>query len=172
VRGRVLRPVRPVEPEVERGGVGAQHAGQHVEDRADLATPVLGGLHDLRVQAHGGVVHEDPVADQGEVDPPLGRRSERVQGTHHVVSIEPEVHGQVVSGPRGHADERDVVSHGHAGHEGLRTVPAGHPNHIGAPGDGILGQPHQVVSLAQHDGLDAPFARFLNQSEALHLSVP
>ncbi|MDN5748938.1 MAG: hypothetical protein L0H64_10565 [Pseudonocardia sp.] len=41
--------------------------------------------------------------------------------------------------------ERDVVAPCHVGDQRLRAVPAGHPDHVGAAGHGLLGELLQVV---------------------------
>jgi hypothetical protein len=167
----VLGAVGAGESEIERGGVRAQHRRQQLQRGAHLAVPVGRRLHDLGVQADGGVVDEHPVADQAQIDPPLHRRPEGVQRAHHVVAVQPEVHGQVVAGPGGDADERHLVAHGDAGDQRLRAVPAGHADHVGAPGHRLLGEPDQVVARGQHHRLDAPPAGLLHQAEPLHLAA-
>jgi hypothetical protein len=129
-------------------------------------------LHDLGVQAHRGVVDEHPAAGQTQVDAPLHRRPERIEGTDHVVAVQPEVHGQMVAGARGDADECHSVIGGHAGHQRLRAVSTGHADHVGTAGDGLLGQSTQVVARCQHDRLDASPLRLLDEVESLHLAAP
>jgi hypothetical protein len=167
--GRVLRPVGPGEPQVEGNGMGTEHAREQLEGRVELVCPVGRGLHDLRVQTHARVVDEDAVSDHAQVDAPLDRHAERVEGSHHVVAVEPEVHGQMVAGARGDTDERDVVCRGGAGHQRLRAVPSGHAEHVRATGHGLLGKPPRVVPRLQDDRIDAPAAGLLRQPEPLDL---
>ena len=85
--------------------------------------------------------------------------------------IEPEVEREVVSGPSGHAHERKIVLHGNGGNQSLRAVPAGHPQAIGTPRDGVPGELGQVEAMVQHHGLDSEGGCQLHQSERLDLAA-
>jgi hypothetical protein len=66
----------------------------------------------------------------------------------------------VVAGPGGDADEPEVVGGGDAGHQCLGAVAAGHAEHVGAPGHGLLGERAQVVArAAEYNRFDAAPAR-------------
>ena len=73
--------------------------------------------------------------------------------------------------PGGHADEGDVMGGGDAGHQGLGAVAAGHAEHVGAAGHGLLGKPAQVVARTEHDRFDAAPARLLDQVESFDLAA-
>ena len=78
----------------------------------------------------------------------------------------------MVPGARRDAHVRNIVPRGDRGNQRLRTVAAGHADHVGAPGDSVLGQLEQVIAWAQDDGLDAPLPAFLGEVEPLHLAAP
>jgi hypothetical protein len=133
--------------------------------------PVGGRLHDLGVQAGGGVVDEHPLPDQAQVDPALHRLAEGVQGPGHVLAVQAQVHGQVVAGAGGDADEPDVVAGGDAGDQGLGAVAAGHAEDVGATGHGVLGELEQVVAGLEEDRDDAAPVGLGDQVEALDLAA-
>jgi hypothetical protein len=84
--GLVLGAVGAGEPQVERGDAGAEHGREQLEGGVDLVVAVGGGLHDLGVQAHGGVVDEHLVVDQAQVDAALTAGPTRVPGVGLLLS--------------------------------------------------------------------------------------
>jgi hypothetical protein len=60
---------------------------------------------------------------------------------------------------------------GDAGHQRLGAVAAGHAEHVGAAGHGLLGKPAQVVARTEHDRFDAAPARLLSQVESFDLAA-
>ena len=127
------------ELQVERLGARTEHRRQHLEDRVDLVVAVLRRLDDLRVQAHGDVVDEDPLAQQREIDATFHRLAERVERADDVVPVETEVHGEMVLRAGRDTGEGDVVLPGHVRHERLRSV---------APATPIASAPRATASLA------------------------
>ena len=73
---------------------------------------------------------------------------------------------------RGHAHEREVVRSRDRGDDGLRAVPAGHPDHVRAAGNGILGKRAQIIPGSEQDRLDAPTCTFTLEVEPLDLAAP
>ena len=67
-------------------------------------------MDDGGVHAERGVVDEDAVAEQGQVDAALDGVAVRLQCGRDVVAVEPEVEGEVVAGARGYAHKGDVVA--------------------------------------------------------------
>ena len=161
--------VRSREPEIERLGVGSEHRRQRGQGGVDLGVPILGRSHDGRVQAERHVVDEDPPVDLGEVHRPLPRFPERVERSHHVVPIQPEIEREVIAGPRGDDHHRNPSFGGDARDERLRPVAAGHPDHVGPVIHGSASQVEHVVARLEDHGLDTPLPTLVHQVEALRL---
>jgi hypothetical protein len=92
--------------------------------------------------------------DRGEVDAELDAIVKGCQGAKHVVTIQPQVECKVVSRAGWDDHKRDAVPGGTAGDDGLGAVAAGHPNHISAAINRILGQTQQVVTAIEDDRFD------------------
>ena len=58
--------------------------------------------------------------------------------------------------PAGTHTNGTVVPAGDVGDQGLRPVAPGHPDHVGARGDGLLGERREVVTALQDHRLDPP----------------
>ncbi len=97
----------------------AQHLGEQSSRRGRLRLSVALLLDDGGVDTEGDVVDEEAVVHRGVVDPALDGIAEGVHTLAGVGAIEPEVEGEVVSGPRGHADEREIVLYGDGGDQCL-----------------------------------------------------
>jgi hypothetical protein len=166
---RDIGAIGPGEPQVEGSRVPAQQIGQHRADRPELGVAVLGGLNHLGVEPERRVVHEHPAVDGGQVDRDIDPVAEGLQRAHHIVAVEAEVEREVVPGPGRDAHVRDAPAAGDGRDQRLRAVAAGHADHVGAAGDRVVGQPEQVVSRPQHDGLDAAPLALLGQPEPLGL---
>ena len=74
----------------------------------------------------------------------------------------------MVSRPGRHTHERDVVLHRDPGDEGLRAVPAGHPDHVGRAG-GLPCQRQQIVTRPEQHRVDTSPLRLQDELEPLHL---
>jgi hypothetical protein len=131
------------ESEIKRGGVGPQHGRQQLKGGADLVVPVGRGLDDLGVQAGGGVVDEHPLAGHPQVDAPLHRLAEGVQGAGHgLLGQLPQVvaRGQdhrVDPAPPGLLDQVEALDLAAARlgvHQQDRPVPPGPPAPRGSAG--------------------------------------
>jgi hypothetical protein len=70
----------------------------------------------------------------------------------------------MVAGAGRDAHERKPVRGGHRGHDGQRSVTAGHSQCVRAAGCGRIGQLCQIVALAKEDYLDALFTRPLGKA--------
>ena len=158
------------EVEVERLRSGTHQVGQHRGGRPALGLAVLRRSDDLGVHPEGHVVDEDPPVHRAQVDAPLDRRVEGVEGGDDVVAVQPEVEGEAVASAGGDAHEGHIGRHRHAGHQRLRSVPARHADHVRAPVDRTLGQLEQVVPGLEDHRLDAASAALLGQREPLRLA--
>jgi hypothetical protein len=169
VRGGLSRAVGSGEPQVQRRGVWPEQFGQHVGRGPQLRVPVLRGPHDRGVDPQRGVVDEHAAVDLRQVDAPLRAVGERVQRADDVVAVQAEVEGEVVPRPSGHHYVRDAVRRGHGRHQGLRPVAARHADDVGAAGDRVLREPHEVVAGLEHDRLDAPCLALVLEVESRRL---
>jgi hypothetical protein len=109
------------------------------------------------------------VPEEGQVDAALHRVVVGVERGRDVGAVQPEVEGEVVAGTGRHADERDVMPPGDVRDQSLRAVAAGHPDHVRASGDGLLGERSQVVPALQHHRRHTPASCLLLQAEPLDL---
>ena len=134
-----------------------------------LAVAVL--LDDRGVGTQRDVVHEEAAVDGGIVDLALDGVGEGAQRAAGIVPIEAEIEGEVVPGPRRHADERYPGRGRHRGHEGLRTVTPGHAEAVGPAGHRVLGQASQVVAAVEQHGLHPQVLSQLDQAELLDLAA-
>ena len=146
-------------------------SGQQGLGRLHLGVAVAVLLDDRGVDAERHVVDEEPIVDRGVVDPPFDRVPEGVDAPAGVLTVETEVEGEVVAGAGGDADERDIVLDGDRRDEGLRAVAAGHPQAVGATGDGIAGELLEIEAVVEHHRLDAELVGQLDQTELLDLST-
>ena len=169
VRAPVGFTVRPGEAQVERLGVGSEHSGERGQRGVDLGIAVLRRSHDRRVQAEGDVVDEDPPVDLGEIHRSLLGLPERIERPHHVVAIEPQIECQVIACPGGDDHHRNTSLGGDARHERLRSIAAGHPDHVGPSVDRTARQVEQIVSLLEDHRLDIALAALLLQVEPFGL---
>ncbi len=65
-----------------------------------LGVPVALALHRLGVEPERDVVDERAPVDLGEIDHPLTAGDKGIQGPHHVVAVDAEIEGEVVSRAR------------------------------------------------------------------------
>src|SRR6185369_16148396 len=124
---------------------GAQ-AGQH------LAAPavVLAAVHERRVDPERDVVQEAATADPADVHTPLFS-AERLERAERVVSIEPNVAGEVIPGAEGNADEGQIALDRDRGDARHGAVTAGHAEHVdGGPARELRG----VFAVADDPRLD------------------
>ena len=134
-----------------------------------LASRYAGDLDDLGVHPEGHVVDEDPPVHRAQVDAPLDGGVEGVQRGEDVVAVQPEVEGEAVASAGGDAHQRHVGRHRHARDQRLRSVPAGHADHVRPALDGTPGELEQVVTGLEDHRLDAASAALLRQREPLGL---
>ena len=78
----------------------------------------------------------------------------------------------MIARARGHAHEREVVRSGDRGDDPLRAIPTGHPDHIRATSDRILGKRAQIIPGSEQDRLDAPTYALTLEVEPLDLAAP
>ena len=121
----------------------------------------------MRVQTERRVVDEDLVIHSCEVDASFDSVREGVEGAEHVISVEAQVEREVVPGTSGDTDVRDLVPHCHRRDQGLRAVTTGHPDHVRAVGDGLLGELGQIVAWTEQQRLDPTLECLLGQLPAL-----
>ncbi len=168
--GMVFVPSRPPPRQVERAALRADHVGHGVQQRAQLRLAIAGPLYRLGVETERDVVHEHPPVHLGEIDPPLPAVDKGIQSADDVVAVDPQVEGEVVPGPRGHARVGKVQLRGDRRDDRLRSIPAGHREAIGSLSDRISHQLAEVGSSCELDGSDPARPRLLREGESLRLA--
>jgi hypothetical protein len=128
-------------------------------------------LHDLGVGAEGRVVDERAVADQAKVDAQLDAVGQGIRAGGWVVSVQPEIEGEVVAGARGDDHHRDIPRGGDARDQGLGSVAACHPEQVGPAIDGVAGERGHVDNPGtfQHGHLGAERGGLILEPELRHL---
>ena len=98
------------------------------------AAVVLATVDEVRVGAERDVVEEHAVVRPSDVDPPLGS-GVGVECADRVITVEPDIAGEVVPGAERDAHERQVPLDRDRRDRRERAVPAGDPEllRIGAP---------------------------------------
>ena len=138
------------------GGARTHQVRQHLGDRPALGLAVLVGRHDPRVQPERHVVDEDLAVDLAQVDGGFTGRPEHVECPDRIITVDPEVEGEMIARTGRDAHEWQSMRGRDRGHHRLGAVAAGHAQRIRAPGDRGLGQRLQVVARLEENGLDAP----------------
>ena len=133
--------------EVELGADGAEDRRYGVEQGPDLGVAVALALNRLGVQAHRDVVDENPTVDVAEVHEVLAPVDEGVEGADDIVTVHPEVEGEVVAGARGDARVGQPVFGGRCGDDGLGAVPTRRGQPVGARRDGVVDELLEIVTL-------------------------
>ncbi len=144
-----LTPVRRHELEVEGLLTLPQQVGEHPPRRLGLRVPVPMILHDDGVDAERDVVQEVAVVHRCEVDTAFDGITERADALAWVPSVQPEIEGKVVPGPRRHADEGQTVLDGDRRHQCLRTVAARHPETVRSSRDCSARQVGQLDAVVE-----------------------
>ena len=111
----------------------------------------LTAVHQPRVDAERDVVQEEPLARAADVDAPLGAAVERLQRSDRIVTVEPEIPGEMVAGPERDADERGVALERNAGDRRERPIASGDAQDLSARGPREL---RSVLPFLQDMGLD------------------
>ena len=78
--------------------------------------------------------------DQAQVDTQLDAIGEGIQAGGRVVTVQPEIEGEVVAGARRDDHHRDVPARGDTRHQGLGSVAAGDPEQVGPAVDRLPGE--------------------------------
>ena len=79
---------------------------------------------------------------------------EGVEGTDDIVTVHPEVEGEVVAGARGDARVGQPVFGGRCGDDGLGAVPTRRGQPVGARRDGVVDELLEIVTALQLHGPD------------------
>ena len=103
--------VAEVVDDVESGDLGAwaEDAARGLDQGADLRIAIPGGANRLGVDPERDVVEKEVAAHLADIDPALDAVAESVKAGDWIGRIQPEVSGEVVAGPRRHANERQVT---------------------------------------------------------------
>jgi len=91
--------------QIGRRRAGAEYLPCGLDQRPELGVPVAGLVDGVTVDTEGHVVDEHPAVHIGQVNLALDPVGERVQRAHRIVSVDPQIKGEVVTRARGNADE-------------------------------------------------------------------
>ena len=141
----------------------AQRSQQRTRGRERLppADVDLAPVHERRVGADRDVVQEQALAGTPNVDATLPAR-ECLERRHGIAPVEAEIPGEVIAGPEGNADERQVVLDRDLCDRRQRAVAAGDSDCLRI-GRTFRGNRCRVFALAQYVRSDSPSGRPVSQ---------
>jgi len=145
----------------------AEHIRNGLEQGPEFRVSVTGSLDRLGVDPERDVVDEHPPVHLTQIDPTLAAVDESVEPADDVVSVDPEVEGEVVAGAGWDAGVRQTVLGGDRGDDCLRAIASGHRQRIGSVRHRSPHQLLEIVTAPQLHRLDASASRLLGQVEAL-----
>jgi len=116
-------------------------------------------VNEARVDPERDVVQEETLVGTADIDAPFGP-TERLQRAARVVSIDPEVTGEVVARSERDADKRQVSFERDGGDRRQRSVTPRHPERVRV---GRACEPGRVVAVAEDVRLDPERVRLLRQ---------
>ncbi len=107
--------------------------------------------------------------DVSEVDASFLGLSKGVESPDHVAAVQAQIQSQVVPRSSRHNHHGNAAFGRHSRHHRLRSVTAGHADHVGAGVDGRSCQLLQIVARADHHHFDAALIAVLDEVVLLHL---
>jgi hypothetical protein len=119
----------------------------------------LASVHKARVDPERDVVQEETLVGTADIDAPFGP-TECVQRASRVVSVDPEVAGEVVARSERDADEGQVSFERDAGNRRERSITARHPERVRI---GRAREPGRVLAVPEDVRLDPERLRLLRQ---------
>ena len=149
------------------GAARTEHLGSRLEQGPHLRVAVVLPLDRVAVDPERHVVEEHPAVDLGHVDRSLdGVLPECIERADEIMPLDAEVEREVIAGPGRHARERKPVRQRDRGHDGERSIAAGHSEHVRATSDGFVGELSQVPIRIEDERVDSPLARPFDQARA------
>jgi hypothetical protein len=116
-------------------------------------------VNETGIDPERDVVQEETLVGTADIDAPFGP-TECVQRAARVVSVDPEVAGEVVARSERDADEGQVSFERDAGDRRQRSITARHPERVRI---GRACEPGRVLAVAEDVRLDPERVRFLRQ---------